>query len=218
MASQFKNRLVGITILVALVVIFLPSLIDGQKTAYQQEFVATPIKPDLKEHSQNFSEQASLQEDKIVVENQDITSSENEQETIDAPEWKVEEIAETTVIDDKQDVIEPTAEPIKVESKPVGVSTTQKSSINDKPTFTDSAWTIQLGAFQNKDNINTLLKKLNKAGFQVHTIPREVIEGQLTRVFVGPDVSKEKLEGQLPRLKRLTDLNGQLVPFNPIEP
>ena len=43
MASQFQNRLVGITILVASVVIFLPSIIDGKKTAYEDEFVATPI-------------------------------------------------------------------------------------------------------------------------------------------------------------------------------
>ena len=65
MASQFKNRLVGVTILVALVVIFLPSIIDGKKTSYQQEFVTTPIKPELKEHSKQFETILPITENKV---------------------------------------------------------------------------------------------------------------------------------------------------------
>ena len=204
MDSQFKNRLVGVTILVALVVIFLPSLIDGKKTTYQQEFVSTPIKPELKEHSKKFPAIAELNDQKLVIENQGIDENQNIQETQDElvtpSDWKVEEVASTVVADEKVEVVKA--------SKPVAKT----------PVFKDPAWTIQLGAFQNKANINTLLKKLNKAGFQAHTVPKEVIDGQLTRVFVGPDVSKEKLEEKLPRLKSLTSLNGKLVPFNPIAP
>ena len=62
------------------------------------------------------------------------------------------------------------------------------------------------------------MKNLNKAGFQAHTVPREVIDGQLTRVFVGPDVSKEKVRRKITKIKSLTSLNGKLVPFNPIAP
>ena len=204
MASQFKNRLVGVTILVALVVIFLPSIIDGEKTSYQQEFVTTPIKPALKEHSKDYQIAATLQEKKIVI--QDALQTNNTADLeVDGSEWKVEEISE---VEDK-------------DVNQIAATETEKSEpVNQtaKTAFADPAWTIQLGAFQNKENINTLLKKLNKAGFQVHTIPKEVMEGQLTRVFVGPDVSKKALEEKLPRLKRLTNLNGKLVPFNPIEP
>ncbi|TEW55207.1 sporulation protein [Psychromonas sp. RZ22] len=204
MASQFKNRLVGITILVALVVIFLPSLIDGEKTSYQQEFVGTPIKPNLKEHSKSFPDNDGIKNDQMVIE--DATDA-NDQ-TATTTEWKVEEIADTVDIDDQPK----TAKVVQAPKVTKPVIKEKKSSFNDP------AWTIQLGAFQNKANINVLLKKLKKAGFQVHTSPREVVDGQLTRVFVGPDVSKKKLEANLPRLKRLTNLNGKLVPFNPIEP
>ena len=203
MASQFKNRLVGITILVALVVIFLPSLIDGKKNTYQQEFVATPIKPSLKKHSKTFEENADFKQEKIVI--VDEEPKEVEDSSQEPEEWKVEEIAKTVDVDQKQET----------EAKS---SLAKKVSKPKKETFKTPAWTIQLGAFQNKANINSLLKKLNKAGFQVHTIPKEVMDGQLTRVFVGPDVSQEKLKSKLPRLKRLTNLNGKLVPFNPIEP
>ena len=206
MDSQFKNRLVGVTILVALVVIFLPSLIDGKKTTYQQEFVATPIKPELKEHSKTFPDTTAVNDEQLIIENE--PTDENQREIVSTSDWKVEEVASTVVID------EPKEQPEKIiKSAPTPKPVTVKA-----PVFDDPAWTIQLGAFQNKANINTLLKKLNKAGFQVHTVPKEVIDGQLTRVFVGPDVSKKKLEEKLPRLKSLTSLNGKLVPFNPIAP
>ncbi|MDN2662142.1 SPOR domain-containing protein [Psychromonas sp. 14N.309.X.WAT.B.A12] len=201
MASQFKNRLVGITILVALVVIFLPSLIDGKKNTYQQEFAATPIKPELKEHSQSFSDSTPSSKEELVIENEEAEDAPTEVTS----EWKVEEVASAVVVEDNKVTNPKTVTP----APPKAVKA---------PVFDDPAWTIQLGAFQNKANINSLLKKLNKAGFQAHTIPREVMDGQLTRVFVGPNVSKQKLTDMLPRLKSLTNLNGKVIPFNPIEP
>jgi len=204
---QFKNRLVGVIILVALVVIFLPSIIDGEKTSYQQEFVSTPIKPALKAHSNQFDAVTELEEKQkeIIVEQVNVEAQNNKNQP-EVSEWKVEEVAELVQVDE-----------IPLKDEQTIVNTSKETAVVDKKKI-DPAWTIQLGAFQNKKNINTLLKKLNKAGFQVHTIPREVMDGQLTRVFVGPDVSKKSLEEKLPRLKRLTNLNGKIVPFNPVEP
>ena len=45
MASKFQNRLVGTIVLVALGVIVLPGLLDGQKKHYQDEFAAIPLVP-----------------------------------------------------------------------------------------------------------------------------------------------------------------------------
>lgn len=186
MTSHFKNRLVGVTILVTSVVIFLPSIIDGKKTTYEDEFVAMPIKPELQPHrkSEATGNQETSQNESIVEDEQ----------------WQIEEVAEAVVIAGN----EPTANSSKSE-------TTKKVA-------SKTAWTIQLGAFQNAKNINALLKKLHKAGFQAHTVPAEVIDGELTRVFVGPDVSQTKLEKQLPHLKRLTQLEGKLLPFNAVNP
>ncbi|MCP5076657.1 MAG: sporulation protein, partial [Psychromonas sp.] len=100
----------------------------------------------------------------------------------------------------------------------VVVAVTPKPVKPRKKKLPETAWTIQLGAFQNAANINSLLKTLHKAGFQAHTVPTEVIDGKLTRLFVGPDVSKAKLEKQLPRLKRLTKLEGKLLPFDAVNP
>lgn len=215
MASQFKNRLVGVTILVASVVIFLPSIIDGKKTIYEDEFVATPIKPDTKEHTQVLSDviEVAPVEDESVI-NIDMSGNKEANNT----DWQIEEVADVVTIESSDpQTSQKQVEKIKVvDNKSVHKTAVNKPLINKK--MPDTAWTIQLGAFQNSKNINQLLKKLHKAGFQAHTIPSEVIDGRLTRVFVGPDVSKSKLEKQLPQLKRLTKLQGKLLPFNAVNP
>jgi DedD protein len=212
-ASQFQNRLVGISILVASVVLFLPTIIDGKKTSYEDEFVSTPIHPEIIKHTQIRTGNIELREGDN---NQIVISSTPEPvrqvETVDE-NWQVEEVKSTVTIDKKL----VSAQPIKkLETK--NTDKTINSRTIKKKVVPEKAWTIQMGAFQNATNINTLLKSLHKAGFQAHTVPKEVIDGQLTRVFVGPDVSKSKLEKQLPRLKRLTKLEGKLYPFDAVNP
>ena len=218
MSSQFHNRLVGVTIVVTCVVIFLPSIIDGKKATYQDEFIATPINPPLQEHSKSIAadtvddtevrdEIAQFYETEIEP---DINTAE-QPPSVENNEWVINEVAA----------------PVTIESKPITTKTpTEKvqkglaavTPVVNKVNIPESAWAIQLGAFQNAKNINILLKKLHKAGFQAHTIPSEVIDGELTRVFIGPDLSKEKLEKLLPQLKRLTKLQGKLLPFNAVNP
>jgi len=203
-ASQFQNRLVGIVILVACVVIFLPSIIDGKKMAYEDEFVATPINPELKTHTLNLQIEApsNLLANDVSQPNESI--NEQQDKVVDEA-WQVEELSEVV----KSEIVQqPVSQKVETVAKQVSVKTKMP----------EPAWTIQLGAFQNASNINSLLKKLHKAGYQAHTVPTEVIDGKLTRLFVGPDVSKEKLEKQLPRLKQLTKLEGKLLPFDAVNP
>lgn len=204
MASQFKNRLVGVTILVASVVIFLPSIIDGKKTIYQDEFISTPIKPQIKEHIYSQKEQA-IQMDEVIM----SQGPENSQ-------WEIEEVSQmvTIIQEDQQKTEAEKTEPAKKLVAVEKIAKVKTAKIKEQP----KAWTIQLGAFQNAANINQLLKKLHKAGYQAHTIPTDVIDGKLTRVFVGPNVSKSKLEKQLPQLKRLTKLQGKLLAFDAVNP
>ncbi|HEY5716113.1 MAG TPA: SPOR domain-containing protein [Psychromonas sp.] len=195
MASQFKNRLVGVTILVACVVIFLPTIIDGKKTSYEDEFIATPIRPESKKHRQGNTE-ANIDNSELNLpgSNEEVAL---QQTAASNDDWEIEEVAKTVTLSRK---------PAKLEQH------------IEKNQFPDSAWTIQLGAFQNAENINALLKQLHTAGFQAHTVPAEVPDGVLTRVFVGPDVSEKRLKEQLPRLKKLTHLEGKILPFKATNP
>jgi len=265
-ASQFKNRLVGVTILVASVVIFLPSIIDGKKMAYEDEVIATPLRPEIKPHKMAYQQEdankavpisekvhASLADE--LPDGGEQMANESQLEDSEDDQWEVEEIAKTTTLSSTDAIQEtevlalpkevketkpvvspkvvketkPVASPKVVkETKPVASPNvvkeikgqTQSAQIQKKIAVArhENAWTIQLGAFQNAANINLLLKKLHKAGFQAHTIPSEVIDGELTRVFVGPNVSKRTLENQLPQLKHLTQLQGKIMPFNAANP
>lgn len=207
MSTQFKNRLVGVTILVACIIIFLPSLIDGKKEVYMDEFVAIPIQPKSKAHTLTVSEKIETQKN---TQTEEALSDEN---VTDDGEWQVEEVAEAVTVKKypaKTNTVKEKQPTAKIKHKAKHPAKVKK--------ITSQAWTIQLGAFKNKKNINGLLKRLKKSGFQAHTIPREVVDGKLTRIFVGPELSKKKLIKQIPKLKKLTKLNGRIVAFDPVTP
>ncbi|PJG57398.1 SPOR domain-containing protein, partial [Aeromonas cavernicola] len=76
------------------------------------------------------------------------------------------------------------------------------------------SWVLQLGAFKNVDSVNALVSKLRAAGYSAHTSPRTPVQGQLNRVFIGPDVSKTKLQGMQGRISQMTGLSGAVVAYN----
>jgi len=228
-ASQFKNRLVGVTILVASVVIFLPTIIDGKKTSYEDEFIATPIQPEIKKHSLPDIETqiAKTEENSAAISDQvtkdPIAAPNKIQETPPAKnaDWEIEDVAESvTVAKEPPKSVEAKQLPKSVDVKqlPKSVDVKQLPKSVEKKQLTESAWTIQLGAFRNAENINNLLDRLRKAGFKAYTVPRNVTDGVLTRVFVGPDVSQKRLQEQLPRLKKSTQLEGKILPFKATNP
>ncbi len=87
-----------------------------------------------------------------------------------------------------------------------------------KEGYTDSAWIIRLGTFRNLENAQSLVNTLRSKGYPAQLMPRGVKEGELARVEVGPNVSKEKLEAMTADLESLTGLKGQLLRFNPLNP
>lgn len=82
--------------------------------------------------------------------------------------------------------------------------------------FAKPAYVVQLGTFKNSDNVTRLVEKLRTEGFQAHSYPEPPVEGELNRVFVGPNVSKNALEQKQQKLKELTGLSGAIKPFDPL--
>ncbi|MEZ8102083.1 SPOR domain-containing protein [Vibrio bivalvicida] len=101
-------------------------------------------------------------------------------------------------------------EPI-AEDKPLPVVVKEVPERNE---YQDSAWIVQLMALKNADNAKNLVKDLQKRGYQAHTKP----ENGFTRVIIGPDVSKSKLERQIIELEKITGSKGQLLKFKPLNP
>ncbi|PLK59200.1 sporulation protein [Candidatus Palibaumannia cicadellinicola] len=75
------------------------------------------------------------------------------------------------------------------------------------------AWVVQLGALKNAPKVLEIVDQLRLSGYSVYTLPSIPVEGQITRIFVGPDTSKKKLQLFLKELNQLSALNGQLYPY-----
>ncbi|WP_321283143.1 SPOR domain-containing protein [uncultured Vibrio sp.] len=195
MASKFQSRLVGTIILVAVGVIVLPDVLDGKKLHYKEEFASIPIKPELDSDVENFEILEPVEDDIALP---------------DSPvEAVVQESEEPQVAAANR---EPVPEP-KEEKQPEQVEVATRPVV-EKNQYEDSAWIIQLMALKNHDNAVALVADLQKRGYQAHTKQ----ENEFTRVIVGPDVSKSKLERQVQELQKITGSKGQLLKFKPLNP
>ncbi|WP_226420989.1 SPOR domain-containing protein [Vibrio sp. E14] len=197
MASKFQSRLVGTIILVAVGVIVLPDVLDGKKLHYKEEFASIPIKPELDSDVENF-EILEPVEDDIALPDSPVEAVVQEQE--DAQVAASEHDPTPTP---KPEVIKQ-PEQVEVATRPV----------QEKNQYEDSAWIIQLMALKNHENAVALVADLQKRGYQAHTKK----ENEFTRVIVGPDVSKSKLERQVKELQKITGSKGQLLKFKPLNP
>ena len=261
MASKFQNRLVGTVILVALVVIFLPDLMDGNKLEQKEEaFAKIPLRPELEpaKPALQVSAASTLPADHLA----------SQQQASAATQWQVEEIGDTVTLAAnqasaaaqaqpatqvaakpepkpvpkpevvaKKPVEQPKPKPVPpkpvevkkpVENKPqAGQIKSMDDLIASKMTTqaatpapaaaapAQGSWILQLGAFKNADSVNALVGKLRAAGYSAQTSPRTPVQGQINRVFIGPDVSKAKLQGMQSRISQMTGLSGSVVAYNP---
>ncbi|SJN59951.1 SPOR domain-containing protein [Vibrio ruber] len=178
MASRFQSRLVGTVVLVALGVIILPDILDGQKSHYKEDVASIPLKPDVEQKTEQYQ----------------ILEPETDQLSVPDSPVSVQENTDETSANDTVAV--------------------QVQTSSDSDDFQSSGWIIQLMALKNSDNAKKLVADLQKRGYQAHTKQ----ENGYTRVIIGPDVSKSKMERQLAELEKITGAKGQLLKFKPLNP
>lgn len=238
MASKFQNRLVGTIILVALGVIVLPGLLDGKKKHYEDEFAAIPLVPKPGDSSEAESlpslnqtlpsqppEGAREAMQNMPAEGDALAPSE-EQDTQEVPArhppvtLAPAEIAppvERPVTPKPE--IKPDVKPdVKAKAKPE-VKPEPKPEIvaQEKPEAAapiGQAFIVQLGALKNADKVNEIVAKLRLSGFRAYTLPATPVQGQITRIYVGPDASKQKLQSSLGELQQLSGLSGQVRAYS----
>ncbi|EEX3427397.1 cell division protein DedD [Escherichia coli] len=201
MASKFQNRLVGTIVLVALGVIVLPGLLDGQKKHYQDEFAAIPLVPKAGDRDEPDMMPAATQ----ALPTQ---PPEGAAEEVRAGDAAAPSLDPATIAANNTE-FEPEPAPVvppKPEPKPV---------VEEKAAPTGKAYVVQLGALKNADKVNEIVGKLRGAGYRVYTSPSTPVQGKITRILVGPDASKDKLKGSLGELKQLSGLSGVVMGYTP---
>jgi DedD protein len=217
LSPALKNRLVGTIIVVAIAVIFLPDLLDGKKESKRDLFVDLPEKPKMKvvkapsEFDTGKIKQAATR--KVEVLSEKAVDEDN-------AELKPETSVVDVKIPDEHEALQVATE---LESSKQSISSqTIKTSSLAKQTVVEqdqdkllagAGWVVQLGSFRHQKNVKDLLAQLEKGGYRAFSRPVKTSAGNLTKVFVGPDLDKSKLIKALSHLKQLTNLQGRVTPF-----
>ncbi|WP_318377889.1 cell division protein DedD [Enterobacter sp.] len=213
MASKFQNRLMGTIVLVALGVIVLPGLLDGQKKHYQDEFAAIPLVPkpgDRDEPDMLPAATQALPAQPPEGAAEEVRAGDAAAPSLDASRQAANnseiDVAPEPVVTPKP---KPVSKPQPREEEP------PKKVEEDKPAApTGKAYVVQLGALKNADKVNEVVGKLRGAGYRVYTSPTTPVQGKITRILVGPDASKDKLKNSLGELKQISGLSGVVMNYS----
>ncbi|MFP5595651.1 cell division protein DedD [Kluyvera sp. 142486] len=224
MASKFQNRLVGTIVLVALGVIVLPGLLDGQKKHYQDEFAAIPLVPkpgDRDEPDMLPTATQALPAQPPEGAAEEVRAGDAAAPSLDSSRLAVngngdlEQIPPAAELPKPKPVEKPKPKPQPVAEQVAATTPPPKAAPEEKPAPVGKAYVVQLGALKNADKVNEIVASLRGAGYHAYTSPSTPVQGKITRILVGPDASKDKLKGSLAELNRLSGLSGVVMGYTP---
>lgn len=110
----------------------------------------------------------------------------------------------------------PVPTPPKVEPKP---EVKPEPKPETKPAVEEKApagqaYVVQLGALKNAAKVNEIVASLRLSGHRAYTVPSTPVQGEITRIYVGPDASKQKLQASLAELNGISGLSGQVKAYS----
>lgn len=192
MDDGLKKRLIGATVLVSLIVVFVPMLLE------EEPVVSTEL------------------EDNVIPDNPGDNFS-SKVLPLETEELSKPPLAE---INPDKPVPQPTTAPEEVQTEPEPDS--QPDAVDQEVSESDtrvglSAWVIQVGSFSQRANADKLVKDLQDNKYAAFTDQVDVDGKILHRVLVGPEVDKKRAEQMLKDLnEHLKDqkLTGKLKSYN----
>ena len=192
MDEGLKKRLIGATVLVSLVVIFVPMLLE------EEPVVSTELEDDVIPNNPGGDFSSKV----LPLETEDLSKPPLAATDLDKPTPEptpVQEEVKTETESDSQPA--PSAEEQSESATRVGLS----------------AWVIQVGSFSQGDNAEKLVKDLQQHKYAAFTDQVDLNGKIMHRVLVGPEVDKKRAEQMLKNLnKYLKDqkLTGKLKSYN----
>lgn len=204
MSTPFQNRLVGTIIVAAVVIIFLPDVLDGEKKSHQTDFEAIP--------------KAEIFTGKLIDKPFPIEQLKKKKSEAVSSEQALDNIIENDVVklnkqtdEQEKDRAQATAVITKAQDKPAS----QLIKKLPEKAIAKEAWVIHLGSFKDKENVAQLLTKLKANGYIAFTKPIKTKKGMLTKVIIGPELIKSALVKKIPALHELTGIKGKVANYEP---
>ncbi len=206
MENSLKQRIIGAIVLVALGVIFLPSILK-EKTSNGVFESKIPKKPpiiaDYKMDTFKIDELLAEEnlETKIIQEQAKIIKS------------KIDSKPDLEIIDEViVDLKEPNKKPIQSNNQIQSV----KKKVNVVST-NEGAWIIQVASFYNKENAIKLVDKLINKGNKAYKSKANIDKKSVYRVFVGPFIKKEQAKNAILSIDKVSATKGMLKVFSPLK-
>ncbi len=170
MNPRLKQRLVGAVVLVALAVIFVPMLLDGDDSTMPAFGSNIPAKPGY-----HF-------------------------EPLDIPPREPAPLAPKPAVIEREDAPPVMTGPVaEVKSDPP-VEAEEKVTVEPDNTGTMQAWAVQVGSFSSTKNALRLRDRLRVEGFDAFVEELKSGGDSVYRVRIGPEASRERAEALKQRL------------------
>ncbi len=198
--SSFKQRMIGAIVLIALGVIFIPILLNGESD------------DDMPIYGGNIPERhESITNMKPLNLTSNIAPPEStEIETIVVDELSPEIVSNNTK-HEKSPKEKSAVESPQVIKLPVKPTAAEKSTNTKNITVT--AWVIQVGSFSSKKNAMALRNKLRKKKYHAFVEAVKKKSELSYRVRIGPEVKKVTAESTQKRLKKEMKINGIVMKY-----
>jgi len=191
MDRRVKERLIGASILVVLIVLGVPELLSGPKSPVLSASRAA-IAP---EPTRNVTVDLATSK----------ASANSEVEPAETPGTPALPAAAASVAEGGEAVAAPsvTAAP----AAPVAIETAVSSPISPR-----AAWAVQLGSFANRANADNLSRQLKGQGFPVYVLPGGSGASVRYRVRVGPLADRDSAERTAAKLKSIGHVSSLVAP------
>jgi DedD protein len=205
MDQNIKNRLVGITVVFALAVIFLPMILDGSGVRKEKLEVVIPPQPVVTANA-DF-------ESKIIELNASVEA------VPDLEPRFVDEVSSENRVEQKEISAEPTAETSKKEAsekpKPrVAAVESPVETAEEAPKSGGFSWVLQVGSFRDRGKALVQRDQLRKSNIAAVFIEQFNVNNKPSyRVRLGPFVNREQTRVAQNKMKAKHDIDGIIMKY-----
>jgi len=201
-----KQRIVGTVVLLALALIFLPIIFDGEGSYQAPVSSRIPDAPVISILPEPMQSRPVIVGDVVAVE-PDVATTVS----------LIEETASDAIDDAVEELIEELPEEPVVAGDSVEITESEAIFSREVPQLSDAGlpqgWVVRLGSFSDRDNANNLVARLQDAGYKAYTRDVRSDQGALTGVFVGPWLDRAQVNEYQRKLQEEFSLAGLVVRY-----
>jgi len=208
-SERFKQRLVGILVMTALAIVFIPMLFNFDPSVPLDETSQIPPAPDIEpvsidEPTIPEGAAAAIDHEKVFA----LGSITGE----DTPVPVAQVAAD-------QPAAKPQPTEVKAPSTEVTAQPTEKAPPTPTPKLTESglpeSWIIQVASYREVASAEQLVQKLQQAGFKAFVRPATSAGVTVHRVYVGPHILRKNADMEKARIDASFGVKSLILPFEP---